>query len=71
MTDNDKTWVKTLPLLLTASLLLIAGALAIWKQGNNVLSISCAAVGVFLLGTWSATAVADWSKYHRQRKEQE
>lgn len=70
MTDDDRAWVKTLPLLLTASILLIAGAFMFWQQGNTVLSNAAAAVGVFLLGAWSATAIADWSKTHRHQKEE-
>ena len=69
MTDEDKAWVRTLPLLLVASVLLIAGAFAIWQRGNNVLSISCATVGVFLLGSWAATGIADWSKAHRRKNQ--
>lgn len=65
MTDDDRTWIRSLPLLFTASVLLIAGAFSFWKNGNDTLSITAASVGVFLLGTWSATAVADWSKHHR------
>lgn len=69
MTDDDRAWVKTLPLLLTASILLLAGAFMFWKQGNSVLSNAAAAVGVFLLGSWAATAIADWSKHHRHRQD--
>jgi hypothetical protein len=68
MTDSDRDFIKSLPLLLTAAVLLIIGAYTFWVKGNNTLSIAVAAVGVFLLGSWSATAIADWSKTHRMRK---
>lgn len=63
--------MKSLPLLFTASILLIVGAFSFAKNGNPTLSMTAASVGVFLLGTWSATAVADWSKSHRRKKELE
>jgi drug/metabolite transporter superfamily protein YnfA len=68
MTDDDKSWIKSLPLLLTAAILLIIGAYSFWAKGNNTLSIAVASVGVFVLGAWSSTAVADWSKTHRGSK---
>jgi hypothetical protein len=68
VTDTDKDFIKSLPLLLTAAILLIIGAYTFWSKGNNTLSIAVAAIGVFLLGSWSATAIADWSKAHRVKK---
>ena len=66
MTDEGRAWIRTLPLLLVAAVLLIGGAFTFHQQGANDLSISTAAVGVFLLGCWAATAVADWAKAHRR-----
>lgn len=65
LTSEDRTFIRSLPLLLTASVLLIAGAYFFFTKENSVLSIAAATAGVFLLGMWSATAVSDWSKHHR------
>jgi hypothetical protein len=71
VTEETKAFLRSLPILLLAAVLLLGGAWATWLKGNNTLSTAVAAVGVFLLGSWSATAVADWSKAHRNKKEEE
>jgi predicted membrane protein len=62
--EEDKRWLRALPLLLAASLLLMGGALAFYRAGDNTASTAAFTAGLLLLGAWAATAVVDW---YRQR----
>lgn len=63
-TEEDKRWLRALPLLLAAALLLMGGALAFYRAGDNTASTAAFTAGLLLLGAWAATAVVDW---YRQR----
>lgn len=60
MNDDDKRWLKALPLLLTAAILLIFAAWSFYKGGDNTASIASFAAGLILLGSWLTTAVVEW-----------
>jgi predicted membrane protein len=62
--EEDKRWLRALPLLLAASLLLMAGALAFYRAGDNTASTAAFTAGLILLGAWGTTAIVDW---YRQR----
>jgi membrane-bound metal-dependent hydrolase YbcI (DUF457 family) len=60
VTDPDRAWLKSLPLLLTAAILLIAAAWAFFRGQDNTASIAAFAAGLILLGAWLTTAIVDW-----------
>lgn len=64
MTDRD--WLRSLPLLLTAAILLIAAAWAFFRGNNNTASIAAFSAGLVILGAWLATAVIDWQTAPRR-----
>jgi hypothetical protein len=65
--DTDRAWLRSLPLLLMSSLLMIAAAWAFFQGDDNTASIAAFAAGLILLGAWLATAVSDWYAGHRGR----
>jgi uncharacterized membrane protein HdeD (DUF308 family) len=62
--EDDKRWLRALPLLLAAALLLLAGSLAFYRAGDNTASTAAFTAGLILLGAWGCTAIVDW---YRQR----
>ena len=56
----NSRWVRSLPLLLSAAVLFIAGALMFYKSGDTTASISSMTAGVLAFGAWVVTAVIDW-----------
>jgi predicted membrane protein len=64
MQDEDKRWLRALPLLLAASILLMGGALVFYQAGDNTASTAAFTAGLLLLGAWATTAIVDW---YRQR----
>lgn len=64
MQDEDRRWLRALPLLLSSSLLLLGGALVFYRAGDNTASTAAFTAGLLLLGAWATTAVVDW---YRQR----
>lgn len=60
MTDNDRAWVRSLPLLLMSSFLMLGAAWAFFTGKDNTASIAAFSAGLILLGAWLATAVIDW-----------
>lgn len=60
MNDEDRAWLRALPLLLTAAIMMIAAAWAFFAGKNNTASIAAFAAGLVILGAWLATAIADW-----------
>lgn len=70
MTDNDRAWLRSLPLLLSAGVLMIAGAFAFFKADDQIASVAAFTAGLMLLGSWVATAIIDWHQnLHRKRGE--
>jgi hypothetical protein len=59
--DDVRIWLRSLPLALASSLLLVAAAWMFFKGGDNIASIAAFASGLVLLGAWLATAIADWA----------
>jgi predicted membrane protein len=62
--EEDKRWLRALPLLLASSLLLLGGSFAFYRAGDNTASTAAFTAGLLLLGAWATTAVVDW---YRQR----
>jgi hypothetical protein len=62
VTDPDRAWLRSLPLALTAALLLIAAAWAFFQGKDNTASIAAFSAGLILLGAWLSTAVVDWHR---------
>jgi hypothetical protein len=62
VTDSDRAWLRSLPLLLMASLLMIGAAWAFFRGNDNTASIAAFSAGLILLGAWLATAIIDWSR---------
>jgi hypothetical protein len=60
MTDPDRAWLRSLPLALTAALLLITAAWAFFQGKDNTASIAAFSAGLVLLGAWLTTAILDW-----------
>lgn len=70
-TEDDKAWIRALPLLLTGGVLFSAGALIFWQKGDTTASIAAMTIGVVLTSMWAATAVIDWHEARKRRKQQE
>jgi hypothetical protein len=66
MTDGTRAWIRSLPLLLMSSLLMIVAAWMFFKGTDNVASIAAFSAGLVLLGSWLATAIIDWHEGHAQ-----
>jgi phosphotransferase system glucose/maltose/N-acetylglucosamine-specific IIC component len=66
---NAARWVRALPLLLSASILLIGAAWAFAKDRNGTGSVAAFTAGLILLGAWVTTAVVDWHEGQPQRPE--
>jgi hypothetical protein len=56
----NSRWVRALPLLLSSSVLFIAGAFMFFRAADNVASIASMTAGVLAFGAWMATACIDW-----------
>lgn len=68
MNDQTRAWVRSLPLLLMSSFLMLAAAWAFFKGTDNTASIAAFSAGLLLLGAWLATALVDWYEGHPQRQ---
>lgn len=66
MNDPDRAWFRALPLLLSSSVLLIAGALMFFRAEDSVASIASMTAGVLAFGAWMATAIIDWYAARRR-----
>jgi hypothetical protein len=62
--DQTRAWVRSLPLLLMSSLLMLAAAWMFFQGKDNTASIAAFSAGLVLLGSWLATAVVDWHEGH-------
>jgi hypothetical protein len=60
-------WARSLPLLLTGSLLMVAAAWAFFKGEDNTASVAAFTAGLILLGAWLTTAIVDWWAGRPQR----
>jgi membrane protein implicated in regulation of membrane protease activity len=69
MTDNDKAWIRSLPLLMVGGVAFIVGALIFFQKGDAPASISSMTLGVVLVSMWSVTAIGDWWDAKKRRKE--
>jgi hypothetical protein len=58
--DSDRAWLRSLPLLLMSSILMIGAAWAFFAGKDNTASIAAFSAGLLLLGSWLTTAVVDW-----------
>lgn len=65
MDEEDRKWIRALPLLFTAAILLIFAAWAFFKGGDSTASTASFAAGLLLLGAWLVTAVVDWHTTRR------
>jgi hypothetical protein len=66
VTDGTRAWVRSLPLLLMSSFLMLGAAWAFFQGKDNVASIAAFSAGLLLLGAWLATAIIDWHEGHAQ-----
>jgi hypothetical protein len=71
MNDSDKNWIRSLPLLLMASILMVGAAWAFFRGKDSTASIASFAAGLILLGAWLTTAIVDWSHNKPQLVKQE
>lgn len=71
MNDSDRAWLRSLPLLLMSSFLMIGAAWAFFNGDDNTASIAAFSAGLMLLGAWLATAVVDWHESHGQKQQKE
>jgi hypothetical protein len=71
MNDSDRAWLRSLPLLLMSSFLMIGAAWAFFKGDDSTASIAAFAAGLMVLGAWLSTAVVDWHESHGQRRQKE
>lgn len=60
MTDNERAWIRSLPLLLMSSFLMIGAAWLFFQGKDSTASIAAFSAGLVLLGSWLATAIVDW-----------
>jgi protein-S-isoprenylcysteine O-methyltransferase Ste14 len=70
-TEDDKAWIRALPLLLTGGILFSAGALIFFSKGDTTASIAAMTVGVVLTSMWAATAIIDWHEARKRRRQQD
>jgi hypothetical protein len=68
---TDKAWIRSLPLLLSAAILLMTGAFFYLRDEQGGAATAAMAAGLVVLGAWMATAVIDWHEGHAQRPEKE
>ena len=68
MSEEDRKWVRALPLLLTSSILLVFAAWAFFKGGDTTASTASFAAGLIILGAWVVTAVVDWHESKKKLK---
>jgi hypothetical protein len=69
--DTDRAWLRSLPLLLMSSFLMIGAAWAFFKGDDSTASIAAFAAGLILLGAWLVSAVIDWYEGHSKRQRAE
>jgi hypothetical protein len=60
VTDPERAWLRSLPLLLMSSILMIGAAWAFFAGKDNTASVAAFSAGLILLGAWLTTAVVDW-----------
>jgi hypothetical protein len=64
MSPNTRAWIRSLPLLLMSSVLMIVAAWMFFQGKDGTASIAAFSAGLVLLGSWLATAVVDWHEGH-------
>lgn len=64
MNGETRAWIKSLPLLLMSSILMVVAAWMFFKGEDNTASIAAFSAGLVLLGAWLVTAVIDWYEGH-------
>lgn len=69
MTDNDKAWIRSLPLLMVGGVAFIVGALIFFQKGDAPASISSMTLGIVLVSMWSVTAIGDWWSARRAKED--
>lgn len=70
MENEDKAWLRALPLLMTGGVAFCVGALIFWQKGDTTASIASMTVGVVMVSVWMATALIDWHEARKRRKQQ-
>lgn len=60
MNEPDRTWLRSLPLLLSSGVLMLAGSYAFFIKNDDIASVAAFAAALMLLGAWVTTAVIDW-----------
>jgi predicted membrane protein len=70
-TDEDRAWIRALPLLLTGGIAFCVGALIFWTKGDTTASIASMTVGVVLVSMWAVTAVLDWNEARKRRRKED
>jgi hypothetical protein len=68
MQEQDRAWLRSLPLLLLGGVLFGAGALAFYRSGDTVASIAAMTLAVVLISQWAATALLDWWEATKRRR---
>lgn len=68
MNGETRAWIKSLPLLLMSSLLMIVAAWMFFQGKDNAASIAAFSAGLVLLGAWLVTALIDWYEGHTPAK---
>jgi putative effector of murein hydrolase LrgA (UPF0299 family) len=69
--EEDKAWLRALPLLLTGGVVFCIGAMIFWQKGDTTASIAAMTLGVVLVTAWMVTALIDWWETRKRRRHEE
>jgi predicted membrane protein len=58
--DEDKAWVRTLPLLAVGGVAILVGGFVFWQKGDSTASIAAMTLGVMFLSMWATTEIVEW-----------
>jgi predicted membrane protein len=68
-TEEDKAWIRSLPLLLVGGVLFCAGAAIFWNKGDTTASIASMTLGIVLVSMWTVSAIVDWHELRKRSRE--
>lgn len=71
MTDPDRAWLRSLPLLLSAAVLMLGGSWAFFVREDDIASVAAFAAALMLLGAWTVTQAVAWHDGLHQKRQTE